>query len=60
MRKYRANSNLSDEVRADLEAQERIYKKIPRMLSFALLAIELMAPENVFGGRRIRKRAKSL
>jgi DNA-binding XRE family transcriptional regulator len=56
--RYQSQGNLSEEIRKDLEAKERAFRKIPRMLSFALFAIEKMAPENVFGGRRLRKRTK--
>jgi Putative ATPase subunit of terminase (gpP-like) len=57
---YRSQGNLSKEIKRDLEARERTYRKIPRMLSFALFAIEAMAPQNVFGGRRLRKRTKRI
>jgi DNA-binding XRE family transcriptional regulator len=58
--RYESKSTLSAEVRKDLEAREKAYRKIPRMLSYALFAIEKMAPENVFGGRRLRKRTKRI
>jgi DNA-binding XRE family transcriptional regulator len=59
-RDYRAHDKLSTEIRTDMESKMRAYKKIPRMLSFALFALEKMAPESVFGGRRLRKRPKQL
>ena len=59
-RPSQVHGSLPDEVKNDLLVREKAYRKIPRMLTFALLAIETMAPVNVFGGRRLRKRSKSL
>jgi hypothetical protein len=59
-RSFEVRSSHSEEITRDIEAQKKAYAKIPRMLSFALLAIETMAPENVFGGRRLRKRPKNV
>ncbi len=53
---YKLSSGLSDEAKKGLIAKEKAYAKIPRMLSFALLAIETMSPVSVFGGRRVRRR----
>jgi transposase len=57
---YRSHRSSSEEVKKDIETKEKAHAKIPRMLSYALLAIELMAPQNVFGGRRLRKKTKRL